>query len=109
MLMETQAQKVPRIAMALLVAAGMLFFGFFVFLAGYRITGEWRCVGAALAGSGVLWILSGLAMFVAGWWVLGSVGRARIPLWVGGTAAVVAGSVLLAGVRARVIPCSGPS
>jgi hypothetical protein len=109
MLMETQAQKALRIAVALLVAAGMICFGFVVSLAGYHFIREWRYVGAALAGCGVLWILAGPAMFVAGWWVLGSLGRHRIPLWVGGTAAVVAGSVLVAGVLAHVIPCSGPS
>ena len=109
MFMETPAQKVRRITVALLVAAGMILFGFVFSRGGYRIIGEWRSVGAALAGCGVLWILAGLAMFGAGWWVLGSLGRHRMPLGVGGAAAVVAGSVLVAGVLAHVIPCSGPS
>lgn len=109
MRMETQAQKALRIAVALLVAAGLIFFGFEVSAGGYRIIGQWRSVTAALAGCGVLWILAGPAMFVAGWWVLASLGRHRIPLWMGGTAAVVAGSLLLAGVLAHVVPCSGPS
>jgi len=107
--METQAQKAVRITVALLVAAGMLFFGYAVSTGGYRIIREWRSVGAALAGCGVLWMLAGPALFVAGCWVLASVGRNRIPLWMGGTAAVVAGSVLVAGVLAHVVPCSGPS
>jgi hypothetical protein len=70
-LIETPAQGVLRIAVALLVASEMLFIGFVLFAAGYRIIGEWRSVGAALAGCGVLWILSGPAMFVAGCWDLG--------------------------------------
>jgi len=109
MLMETPAQKVRRIAVALLVATVMLVFGFLVFLAGRQIIGEWRYIGAALAGCGVLWILAGPAMFGAGCWEVGSVGRARIPRWVGGAAAVAAGSVLVAGVLTHVVPCSGPS
>jgi hypothetical protein len=107
--METQKQKARRIILMLLVAAGTIVFGFVVFQAGYDTLHEWRAIGAALAACGVLWVLSGPAMLVGGSWVLASLARRPTPLWLAGTASVVAGGVLVAGVLARVIPCSGPS
>jgi hypothetical protein len=101
--------KAWHIGVAFLAAAVMIFFGFLVGRGGYSTIREWRSVGTALAAFGVLWILAGLAMFVAGWWVLGTLGRQRIPLWMGGTAAVVAGASLVVGVLTHVVPCSGPS
>jgi hypothetical protein len=107
--MEMLMRKAMRIAAAAVVAAVMIFFGYVVSHAGYQILREWRSIGAAYAACGVLWILAGPAMLVAGLWVLASLGRHRIPLWLGGTAAVAAGAVLVAGVLTHVVPCSGPS
>jgi hypothetical protein len=101
--------KAGHIALALLVAVGMIFFGLPFSSSAYHIMREWRSVGAGLAACGVLWTLAGPPMFVAGWWVLGTLGRKRIPLWMGGSAAVVVGASLVAGVLTRVIPCSSPS
>jgi hypothetical protein len=47
-------------------------------------------------------------MFIAGLWVLASRGRHRMPLWMGGLSAVLAGAVLVVGVLTYVVPCSGP-
>jgi membrane protease YdiL (CAAX protease family) len=102
-------EKAWRIGLAVLAGAVMIFFGFVVGRGGYLIIREWRSVGTALAACGVLWILAGLAMFVAGWWVLGTLGRQRIPFRMGGAAAVVAGASLVVGVLTHVVPCSGPS
>jgi hypothetical protein len=107
--MESLAQKTKRVAIALAVAAVMMFFGYAMFASGYRILHEWSSISPAYAGVGVLWFLAGPGMFGAGLWVLGSLGRHRIPLWIGGTAAILAGVVLIVGVLTYVVPCSGPS
>ena len=107
--METQSHKVWRIVLMSIVAAGAIFFGFLIFKAGYSTLREWRAIGAAFAACGVLWILSGPAMFAGGSWVLASLGRRSIPFWITGAACVVAGGTLLVGVLTHVVPCSGPS
>jgi hypothetical protein len=109
MLMETSAQKRRPIVVSSLMAAWMLFFGILVSRGGYGTIRGWRFIGAAYAACGVLWMLSGPAMLVAGLWVLATLGQHRIALWMGGAAAAVAGAVLVAGVLTHVVPCSGPS
>jgi hypothetical protein len=107
--METQSQKARRIVVMSLVAAVTIFFGFLISREGYSILREWRAIGAAYAACGVLWILSGPAMFAGGSWVLASLGRRATPLWLAGAASVVAGGTLVVGVLTHVVPCSGPS
>jgi len=107
--MESSTQRIKRAATALAVAAVMMFFGNAISGAGYRTLRGWSSIGPAYAGIGVLWLLAGPAMFGAGLWLLASLGRHRLPLWIGGTAAVLAGVVLIAGVLSYVVPCSGPS
>jgi hypothetical protein len=93
---------------ATIVAAVMMLFGIFVFGAGRQTLRHWSSIGAAYAACGVVWILAGPAMFIAGLWVLASRGRHRMPLWMGGLSAVLAGAVLVVGVLTYVVPCSGP-
>jgi len=107
--METGIQKAWRIVVAVAVAAGLLMFGFVVLFAGRDTVREWTSIGSALRACGLLWILAGAVMIVTGLWVLGSLGRHRIPLLVGGAATALAGMVLLVGVLTYVIPCSGPT
>jgi len=106
--METAIQKARRLAVASIVAAGMLFFGGVVSRIGYHILRHWSSIGPAYAACGVLWVLTGPVMLVAGLWVVGSLGRHRIPLLVGGAATALAGLVLVVGVLTYVIPCAGP-
>jgi len=103
-------EKAGRTVLPLVISLVLIFFGFLIAQAGYSmIHREWHSIGSALAACAVAWILAGPVMFVAGWWVLGSWGRREIPLWLGGAAAIIAGTVLVAGVLTHVIPCSGPS
>ncbi len=87
----------------------MLLFGYLIATAGYRGIRQWSSISPGYAAYSLLWVVAGPAMVVAGLWVLASIGRHRIPLWIGGTAAVLSGSSLVAGVLTYVIPCSGPS
>ena len=102
-------EKVNRIVTAIVVGAGMVLFGFLISLAGYGIVRRWPSIGVAYAACGAAWLLAGPVMLLAGFWVLGSLGGRRIPLWAGGAAAMLCGAVLVAGVLTYVIPCSGPS
>jgi membrane protease YdiL (CAAX protease family) len=101
-------KKAWRMVLAFLTALVTIFFGLLASTVGYSVIREWHSIRLAYAAFGVSWILAGPLMFVAGWWVLGSVGRKPTPLFVGGTASCIAGAVLIAGVLAHVIPCSGP-
>jgi hypothetical protein len=69
----------------------------------------WSSISAAYAAFGVLWIVAGPVMLACGLWALGTLGRSRIPLWIGGAATALSGGSLIAGVLSYVVPCSGPS
>jgi hypothetical protein len=94
---------------AFLAALVMILLGCIASVGGYSVIHQWHFISRAYAACGVTWILAGPIMFVAGCWVLGSGGRQPIPLWLGGTAIIVAGATQVAGVLAHAIPCSGPS
>lgn len=101
--------KITRsMAVSVALAAIWLFFGYAISKSGYRVFSEWSSIGATYAAIGVLWLLTGPAMFGAGLWLLGSLGRHRIPLWLGGAAGILAGVSLVVGVLTYVVPCSGP-
>jgi len=106
--METAIQKARRIAVAIVAAAVMLFLGLLVSAMGYQTLREWSFISPAYASCGLLWVVAGPVMLVAGLWLLGSLGRNRIPLLVGGAATALAGVVLVVGVVTYVIPCAGP-
>lgn len=106
--METAIQKARRIAVAIVAAAGMLFLGLLVSAMGYQTLREWSFISPAYASCGLLWVVAGPVMLVAGLWLLGSLGRNRIPLLVGGAATALAGVVLVVGVLTHVVPCAGP-
>ena len=102
-------RKAWLIALMALVAVGTIFFGFLVSRVGYLTLREWTAIRAGFATCGALWALAGPAMFVAGWWVLLSLGRHPAPLWLAGAASIVAGGAVVVGVLTHVVPCSGPS
>jgi len=106
--METAIQKARRIAVAIVAAAVMLFLGLLVSAMGYQTLREWSFISPAYASCGLLWVVAGPVMLVAGLWLLGSLGRNRIPLLVGGAATALAGVVLVVGVLTYVVPCAGP-
>ncbi len=107
--MESSSQKAKRVAIALGVSAVMIFLGYALSGAGYRVLREWHSVGPAFAAIGIFWLIVGPVMFGAGLWVLGSLGRHRIPFCIAGYSAALAGIVLIVGVLSYIVPCSGPS
>ena len=101
-------QKAGFIVVSIAMAAIWLFFGYVISRAGLEVLLKWSSIGVPYAAVGALWLLAGPVMFGAGLWVLGSLGRHRMPLWLGATAAVLAGASLVVGVLTYVVPCSGP-
>ncbi|HYK90902.1 MAG TPA: hypothetical protein VE398_19175 [Acidobacteriota bacterium] len=106
---ESSSRKARRIVISVGISAVMFFFGYAITVAGYRVVREWSLIGPTYAGIGVLWLIAGPAMFGAGLWILGSLGRHRIALRIAGTAAAIAAVVLILGVLSNIVPCSGPS
>ena len=107
--METQRRKTWFIVSMALVAIVTIFFGFSVSKAGYSTLREWHSIRAGLSACGAIWALAGPIMFVAGLWVLLSLGRHPTPLWLAGVASIAAGGTLVVGVLAHAVRCSGPS
>lgn len=105
--METTNPK-PSAA-AMILALLMLLFGLVMSAFGYVGIHEWRSEGAALIACGVVWALTGPAIFGSALWVFGSLGRNRMALRIGGTAILASGTVLAAAALADVLQCSGPT
>jgi hypothetical protein len=91
------------------VAVMAIFFGFLISKVGYTTLREWSSIGAGYSACGVPWALAGPTMFVAGCWVLLTLGRRATPLWLAGAGSIVAGGAVVVGVLTHVVPCSGPS
>ncbi len=102
-------RKLARAAGSSLLALILLFLGYAIFNACLRLLTAWPSIGGWYRACVVAWLVAAPAMFLGGLWILGSLGRHRIPLWIAGGGAVLAGTVLVGGVLAYVIPCSGPS
>lgn len=94
---------------AMVLALLMLLFGSLMFLFGYFALSEWQSERAALIACGVVWILTGPAVFGSGLWLLGSLGRNHLALRIGGTAVVASGTVLATAAAVGVLQCSGPA
>ena len=107
--METQTRRGWLAAPMALVAIVTIFFGFLVSRGAFMTLQEWRSIGSGYSAFGILWALAGPIMFVAGGWVLLSLGRRSTPLWLAGAASLVAGGALVVGVLTHAVPCSGPS
>jgi hypothetical protein len=103
--MKSRVQR----AIALLLAALLLFVGGIYALGGSSELREWAAMSQGLIACMVLLAVCGLTMISAGVWLVATLGRDRRALWMGGGASVLCGVVVLAGVLSKVIPCSGPS
>ena len=94
-------------AAAILLAVLMLFFG--VLMAAYGTDIDFAADGVALAVANLLLSLLGGATVVLAAWTLISLGRLKLPLRLGGIAALVCGVVLAFAAASGVLPCSGPT
>jgi len=93
----------------MVLALPMLLFGYLMFLFGYFDLREWQAERATLIACGLVWILTGPGVFGSALWLLGSLGRNPLALWMGGTAVVASGTVLATAAAVGVLQCTGPT
>lgn len=91
------------------VAIVMFFIGCFTFYSGFQFAREWSSLQPPLALGAALWLISGLVTSGAAFFLLLRHISPKPPLWIGGTATLVAGATLLIGVLIHVVPCPGPT
>jgi len=107
--METvNATRKPGIA-AMVLALPMLFFGTLMFLFGCYDIVEWQAEQVSLIVCGILLLLAGLATVGSALWMLGSLGRSKKGLQIGGSAMIASGVVLATAAATHIMPCSGPA
>ncbi|MGE5056201.1 MAG: hypothetical protein ACM3WP_18725 [Acidobacteriota bacterium] len=106
--MEAAILRKPSIG-AMVLALVMLLFGLLMFLFGYFVLSEWRAERVALIACGVVWILTGPAVFGSALWLSVLLGRSPLALRIGGAAIIASGAVLASAAGVGVLPCSGPA
>src|SRR5512133_724116 len=70
---------------------------------------EWSALTLSFRATILLWIIAAPVTLICGVWSLVGLGRHRLPQWIGGSAAISAGAVLIVGVLTHFIPCAGPT
>lgn len=94
---------------AVLVAVLMLLLGGVLTLFAASAVPEWTALTGALKSIVAIWLVAGPVMLGCGLWLLISLGRHDLPLFIGGGAAFASGALMVAGVLTHVIPCAGPT
>jgi len=107
--MRPTIRKAARLVVVLMAAFAMMSFGFLTSLRALLIIEEWSHIPNGLATVALRCAAAGPAMLVGGLWALVSLGRHRFPLWMGGAASVLVGTVIVLGTLTYIIPCYGPS
>lgn len=87
----------------------MLVFGLLYGVESLPLLLQWSAVSAALALCAVLFLVCGIVMLACGLWCLMNLASDPRPFRVGGSATVICGMVVVIGVLAKAIPCSGPT
>ncbi len=106
---EMTSQQLVSRSLVGILAILFLGLGLLVFLSGMELVWEWGAIGHVLAFVDVLMLLCGSIMIVTAIWLFITLGRKGIALWMGGTAAALAGSAVVVGTVSKVIPCGGPA
>jgi hypothetical protein len=75
---------------------------------GCMVLREWTALSAPLVVFGVLFLVGGTVMISSALWLFVTVGRSRLPLWIGGIASLLNAGIFTAVTLTDVLPCSGP-
>ena len=70
---------------------------------------EWEALQASLKLTLVVWTISGPLILASGLWLLVSLGRSGLPVWIGSAALLPSGALMVIGVLTHFIPCAGPT
>lgn len=85
-----------------------LLYGLVPVIVGYVVLREWGAESAPLIVFGVLFLLGGTLMVSSALWLLATVGRSLLPLWVGGIASLLNACIFAWVTLTDLLPCSGP-
>ena len=98
-------RSVGRVCLGVLLLYGVVP----VMVGGVVVRREWAAQSAPLIMFGVLFFVGGTVMLSSALWLLGSLGRSALPLWVGGIASILNASIFACATLTDVLPCSGPN
>jgi hypothetical protein len=105
---EAARRVLLRLAAVLVGFLGILLGGMLTLFAAPAFF-EWPALTVALRATVLLWLITGPMVLVCGVWSLVSLGRHRMPQWIGAAAIIPAGAVMIVGVLTHFIPCAGPT
>jgi len=94
---------------AIILALLMLLFVARMLFLGYYVVSEWQSESAWLTACGFVWMIAAPATVLSALWLLGSRGRSRGALMLGGWAIMASGTVFVSSVVTHTLPCGGPS
>jgi hypothetical protein len=100
---DTIPRRIGRVCLGL-----PLLYGLVAVIIGFILLREWAAESVPLIVFDVLFFLGGIVMVSSALWLLGTVGRSHLPLWVGGIASIVNAAILAGATLTNVLPCSGP-
>jgi hypothetical protein len=100
---DTIPKRIGRICLGV-----PLLYGLLPVLVGFFVLRERAAESVLLIFVGVLLFLGGTVMVSSTLWLLGTLGRSRLPLWVGGIASILNASIFAWATLTNVLPCSGP-
>ena len=90
------------------MALVMGYLGIALFMLGYPRLRDWQALQVPYALCVLTWVISGPIVVASALWILATLGRQRVSLWIVGITAAVDGAALVAGVLTHVVPCAGP-
>jgi hypothetical protein len=85
-----------------------LLYGLVPVIVGCIVLREWAALSAPLIVFGVLFLVAGTVMVSCALWLFVTVGRSRLPLWIGGIGSILSAGILASVTLTDVLPCSGP-
>jgi hypothetical protein len=85
-----------------------LLYGLVPVIVGCIVLIDRAALPAPLMAFGVLFLVGGTVMVSSALWLFVSVGRSRLPLWIGGIASILNAGILASVTLTDVLPCSGP-
>ena len=85
-----------------------LLYGLIPVFVGSIVLRESAALSAPLIVFGVLFLVGGTMMVSSALWLFVTVGRSRIPLWIGGIASILNAGIFASVTLTDVLPCSGP-
>ena len=85
-----------------------LLYGLVPVIVGCVVLRERAALSGPLIVFGLIFLVGGTVMVSSALWLFVTVGRSRLPLWIGGIASIVNAGIFASVTLTEVLPCSGP-